>query len=163
MWKNARNVDIHGGSFINVEGDINYNAGWKVCLQCAFVQSLSMILDTATWTFVKHLVSCHQKSVFWNLGILKASKVRLLVNAPFSLSNLIRSSSSELLYHKIIRWLSPLQFRQRQRDIFARRVEGTGEWLLDSEEYKAWQSGSTAGVLWCPGKRRWPENQYHDV
>ena len=89
MWKNACNVNIHSSSFINVEGNINYNAVWNFCLQCTVVQSPSMIPDTATWTFVKRLVSCHQKSVFWNPGILKASKVRFLVHALFSPSNVL--------------------------------------------------------------------------
>ncbi|KAJ6495144.1 hypothetical protein C8R45DRAFT_986215 [Mycena sanguinolenta] len=50
----------------------------------------------------------------------------------------------------IIEWLSPLNFFQRQDDIFSTRQEGTGEWLLKKKEFNRWES-SVGGVLWCRG------------
>ena len=49
-------------------------------------------------------------------------------------------------------WLSPLNFWTKQNDTFDRRQEGTGKWLLDSDEFRDWLSG-TGNTLWCPGIR----------
>jgi len=54
---------------------------------------------------------------------------------------------------KVIDWLSrDLNFVAIQRDIFAARAAGTGEWLLDDLKFKTWING-TEGTLWCHGMR----------
>ncbi|KAH0543788.1 hypothetical protein FGG08_001970 [Glutinoglossum americanum] len=50
----------------------------------------------------------------------------------------------------IVKWLSPLNFWTKQNDTFGRRQEGTGEWLLETDEFKKWLDG-TERILWCPG------------
>lgn len=52
----------------------------------------------------------------------------------------------------IVTWLSPLNFWIKQNDVFSTRLEGTGEWLLEHDEFKEWLSG-TYRTLWCPGMR----------
>ena len=42
----------------------------------------------------------------------------------------------------ILAWLSPLDPKLRHQDIRDRRVEGVGEWLLQTEEFKSWCAGS---------------------
>ncbi|KAJ7706659.1 ankyrin repeat-containing domain protein [Mycena rosella] len=51
---------------------------------------------------------------------------------------------------EIINWLSPINFFTRQADIFAVRQLGSGEWLLESDQFKAWSAG-VGKILWCPG------------
>ena len=51
---------------------------------------------------------------------------------------------------KILAWLSPLNFWITQQDIFSRRHEGTGTWLLGDDIFKSWLHG-TKRILWCPG------------
>ncbi|KAJ7706667.1 ankyrin repeat-containing domain protein [Mycena rosella] len=51
---------------------------------------------------------------------------------------------------EIIDWLSPINFFTRQADIFAVRQPGSGEWLLQSEQFKSWSAG-VGKILWCPG------------
>lgn len=52
----------------------------------------------------------------------------------------------------LVHWLSPLDFSSKQSDALSRRQEGTGRWLLESNEFRSWLE--TAGrVLWCPGMR----------
>jgi len=56
----------------------------------------------------------------------------------------------------ILAWLSPLEPRLRHQDIQDNRVEGVGEWLLQSEEYRNWYEGSGGSasdnaVLFCYG------------
>ncbi|KIM99237.1 hypothetical protein OIDMADRAFT_43209 [Oidiodendron maius Zn] len=52
--------------------------------------------------------------------------------------------------HAIIEWLSPTDFPAQQHDIITRRHEGTGQWFLDSPEFKRWLQGSDK-TLFCPG------------
>jgi len=47
-------------------------------------------------------------------------------------------------------WLSPTDFPAQQRDIITRRQEGTGQWFLDTPEFKRWLQGSDK-TLFCPG------------
>jgi hypothetical protein len=39
---------------------------------------------------------------------------------------------------KVLDWLSPLNYGHTQTDTLRRRAPGTCQWLLDSNEYKAW-------------------------
>ena len=52
----------------------------------------------------------------------------------------------------IVDWLSPLNFWSKQNDMFERRCEGTGQWLIDHPEFQEWIEGEIH-VLWCPGDR----------
>jgi hypothetical protein len=52
----------------------------------------------------------------------------------------------------ILNWLSPLNFRVRQNDIFNTRQEGTGEWFLQGKHFQRWVEG-TEKLLWCHGIR----------
>jgi len=56
----------------------------------------------------------------------------------------------------ILAWLSPLDPRLRHQDIRDRRVENIGEWLLQTEEFRSWYTGSEGGesdnaFLFCYG------------
>ncbi|KAJ7291164.1 ankyrin repeat-containing domain protein [Mycena rebaudengoi] len=51
---------------------------------------------------------------------------------------------------KIIDWLSPANFFLQQADIFGRRQDRTGEWLLADDRFKRWETGS-GGILWGRG------------
>ena len=50
----------------------------------------------------------------------------------------------------IMQWLSPTDFPAQQHDIISRKQEGTGQWFLDSPEFKGWLQG-TDTTLFCPG------------
>jgi hypothetical protein len=49
-----------------------------------------------------------------------------------------------------MQWLSPTDFPAQQHDIVSRREEGTGQWFLDSPQFKRWLQGSDK-TLFCPG------------
>ncbi|KAL8758457.1 MAG: hypothetical protein Q9199_001475 [Rusavskia elegans] len=51
---------------------------------------------------------------------------------------------------EILQWLSPLNFIRTQQDTLGRREEGTGQWLIDSSEFKNWLAGNNC-ILCCPG------------
>lgn len=50
----------------------------------------------------------------------------------------------------MLEWLSDTNFPAQQNDTFSRCQEGTGRWLLESNEYKAWIDGLDP-LLFCPG------------
>jgi hypothetical protein len=67
---------------------------------------------------------------------------------PFN-GRLVRGSVVKLVRHQddqgcrvIIDWLSPIDYATQQSDFISRRQEGTGQWLLNSDEFKAWLNTS---------------------
>ncbi|KAJ7483609.1 ankyrin repeat domain-containing protein [Mycena latifolia] len=51
---------------------------------------------------------------------------------------------------RILDWMSPLNFLQRQADIFSNLQPGTGEWLLLDLKFQEWETGSSK-VMLCRG------------
>ena len=50
----------------------------------------------------------------------------------------------------IINWLTPIDHAAQQSDFISRRQKGTGQWLLDSNEFQGWLNTSKQ-TLFCPG------------
>ncbi|KAI0445621.1 hypothetical protein F4803DRAFT_120273 [Xylaria telfairii] len=51
---------------------------------------------------------------------------------------------------KILNWFARTNYGSQQTDYFRRRQSGTGQWLLNSKEYRDWTNG-TNKTLFCPG------------
>jgi len=51
---------------------------------------------------------------------------------------------------EILGWLTPVDYVAQQNDFLARRQPGTGQWLLDSTEFKEWVANGNQ-TLFCPG------------
>jgi hypothetical protein len=62
----------------------------------------------------------------------------------------IRYAQSLQRHTAIIEWLSPTDFPSQQHDINSRRQTGTGQWFLETTEFKKWLDGSDK-TLFCPG------------
>ncbi|KAH7121183.1 hypothetical protein B0J11DRAFT_59184 [Dendryphion nanum] len=50
----------------------------------------------------------------------------------------------------ILNWLTPVDYTLRQNDNIKRREVGTGQWLLDSDEFQDWLEKDNQ-TLFCPG------------
>ncbi|KAL7944011.1 hypothetical protein V8C42DRAFT_327511 [Trichoderma barbatum] len=50
----------------------------------------------------------------------------------------------------ILEWLTPVDYGTQQSDYFRRRQPGTGEWLLESHQFKTWVKDENE-MLFCPG------------
>lgn len=61
--------------------------------------------------------------------------------------------------HRILTWLSSLDFGTRLSEMLNRIQEGTGTWLLESQEFTAWLKGDIREI-WCPGMRESSEGEY---
>lgn len=51
---------------------------------------------------------------------------------------------------KILNWITPIDYAPQQSDFIGRRQPGTGQWLLDSEEFGTWVEAERK-TLFCPG------------
>jgi hypothetical protein len=54
------------------------------------------------------------------------------------------------LRKEIFDWITPIHYASRQSDSINRRQAGTGQWLLDSTEFKTWVE-TEKQILFCPG------------
>ena len=53
---------------------------------------------------------------------------------------------------KTLNWISTFGYEKKHHAIRMPRVDGTGEWLLDREEYWQWRDDKDSHkVLWCHG------------
>ena len=51
---------------------------------------------------------------------------------------------------KILDWISTSENESKHKAIRMPRVPGTGEWLLETEEFMTWRMGEEPpSVLWC--------------
>jgi Cdc6-like AAA superfamily ATPase len=50
----------------------------------------------------------------------------------------------------ILDWLTSVDYSSQQNDFIARRQEGTGEWLVESDEFRQWENNKRC-ILFCPG------------
>jgi hypothetical protein len=51
---------------------------------------------------------------------------------------------------EILDWLTPIDYGPQQSDYISQRQEGTGQWLLDLDEFQGWVNQSKQ-TLFCPG------------
>jgi ankyrin repeat protein len=81
-----------------------------------------------------------------NIGLLNAFTNRLTRDNVVAL---VRNQEDQGR-QAILDWLTPIDYALQQSDFISRRQAGTGQWLLDSVEFKAWlQMGKQ--TLFCPG------------
>lgn len=50
----------------------------------------------------------------------------------------------------ILNWLADSDYGSQHRDYFSKRQQGTGQWFMESEEYKGWLLKNKQ-TLFCPG------------
>ena len=62
----------------------------------------------------------------------------------------IRKSIDDNTLNERIEWLSSSVYPSQQSDIIAQRQDGTGEWFLNSPEFKTW-TDCPGKTLFCPG------------
>ena len=55
---------------------------------------------------------------------------------------------------EIMRWLSPLEPKDRHQGVRTERFDGIGDWLLEASEFREWRAGEggvDGAVLFCSG------------
>ena len=70
-------------------------------------------------------------------------------NNIINVNNVIADENPEMM-----QWLSPLDPRRRHRDVRIDRLDGVGNWILETDEFRGWRSsegGADKAVLVCCG------------
>ncbi|KAJ7879750.1 hypothetical protein B0H14DRAFT_2566600 [Mycena olivaceomarginata] len=101
------------------------------------------------------MLGSNNRRITWELILLEVQEQHLarIQTAVNSASDVVREQqeyNAEMRRSKIIDWLSPLNFFQRQADILKTWQPGTGDWLFADHKFKDWES-SSGGILWCRG------------
>jgi len=55
---------------------------------------------------------------------------------------------------EVVQWLSPLEPRRRHQDVRIDKLDGVGNWMLETSEFREWRSnenGADKAVLFCCG------------
>jgi len=60
-------------------------------------------------------------------------------------------SLEDARYREILDWLSPICYIEHHKRHSERRLQGSGEWLLNRREYLDWQSSSTSSIFLLQG------------
>ena len=84
------------------------------------------------------------------IELLIPAVVHRIVSAIKEGSETLMFKSNREKYRDILRWLTPIDYGSQQSDFLGRRQAGTGQWLLDSAEYRKWLDMNQE-VLFCPG------------
>ncbi|KAF2174830.1 hypothetical protein K469DRAFT_756574 [Zopfia rhizophila CBS 207.26] len=117
--------------------------------QCQILNSM-MSIDAAilgATTFKEVKGARKEQQEFHETHINVTSAVR---NGVRQLHERYNNRESHEEHQAILDWLTPLDYAPQQNDFISRRQEGTGQWLLDSKEFKDWLS-ETKQTLFCPG------------
>ncbi|KAJ7688184.1 ankyrin repeat-containing domain protein [Mycena rosella] len=125
------------------------------------VEGLSKFTKRLTWTLwskkeavgyleelerMKGLITLWLTMDIWDVGQKHMANQDTILNAVQEHRDHIDAEKRRA----ILDWISPLNFLQRQADIFSTLQPGTGEWLLAEAQFQDWKSGAEQ-VLWCRG------------
>ena len=76
-------------------------------------------------------------------------------NNTYSYNNIINFNTEiDSEGRQIIQWLSPLEPQQRHQSVRTNRLDGIGNWVLETTEFRKWSSaedGYVEPVLLCDG------------
>lgn len=55
---------------------------------------------------------------------------------------------------KVLEWLSPDDLEETHGRYWSRRLDNTGQWLLDDPRFQNWRDEAQSSVIWCHGARK---------
>ena len=121
----------------------------NLCRQCQTLNNMLSIDATVLGaTTYKEVREARKEQQEWRQA---EAEISLVIRSGVDESNL-RQEKQEWQHKRqaILGWLTPIDFVSQQHDFITRRQEGTGQWLLDSAEFKAWVEIEKQ-TLFCPG------------
>lgn len=58
---------------------------------------------------------------------------------------------------ELLQWMSDIKYMDHHDDLSNKRLlPGSGQWLLESQNFIEWQQSSTSSILWLHGIRKCP-------
>ena len=124
----------------------------------AFAQWIQLALAIDGWTLLSKT-----SSEILDILKLQLSTFQLLQDINDRTCSVQKSveEQSEILKHdrlsqersEVLDWISKLNHEQKHHHVRLPRVEGSGEWLLEMEDFERWRDKSNmhSRVLWCHG------------
>ena len=79
-----------------------------------------------------------------------ALEYRILLNHGWSTGTYTVAGSKK---SEILGWISNIPYTSHHKHISEERLEGTGKWLFEREEYRTWRSSSASKLLLLRGIR----------
>lgn len=61
---------------------------------------------------------------------------------------------------EILQWLCTDDMESTHERHYKKRLPTTGQWLLDTQEFRSWRDAVTSGLLWCHGTRKYLQQHY---
>ncbi|KAJ7444159.1 hypothetical protein FB451DRAFT_1413275 [Mycena latifolia] len=95
---------------------------------------------------IKVLINLWLTMDIWDVGQKQMSNQDSILNTVQEQKDTIDAEKRQ----KILDWMSPLNFLQRQADVYGTLQPGTGKWLLGEAQFQDWESGP-GKVLFCHG------------
>ena len=79
-----------------------------------------------------------------------------LVTGNINSFNTIVNFNTEIDHEgqKVLQWLSPLEPQQRHQGVRTDRLDGVGNWILETSDFRNWRDGEDScvkPVLFCYG------------
>ncbi|KAJ7476772.1 hypothetical protein FB451DRAFT_1461160 [Mycena latifolia] len=101
---------------------------------------------------IKALITLWLTMDIWDVGQKQISNQDSILNTVQEQKDTIAAQfiTKAEKRQKILDWMSPLNFLQRQADVFSALQTGTGEWLLSEAVFQDWEAGASK-VLLCKG------------
>ena len=93
--------------------------------------------------------TAYRHSISVSSGNVNCSNIANSHHNSVNVNKIIADESPE-----IMQWLSPIDPRRRHQDVRADRVNGVGNWFLETNEFREWrsnESGADKAVLFCCG------------
>jgi hypothetical protein len=121
----------------------------NLCRQCQILNNMLSIDATVLGaTTYKEVREARKEQQEWRRAEVENS---LVIRGGIDQSNR-RQENQERQHERqaILDWLTPIDYASQQSDFISRRQAGTGQWLLDSEEFQAWLE-TDKQTLFCPG------------
>ncbi|KAJ7136784.1 ankyrin repeat-containing domain protein [Mycena epipterygia] len=101
---------------------------------------------------IKGLLNLWLTMDIWDIGRQQIEDHDVILNSVRDVANEQQKHNDDVKRQMIIEWMSPINFFQRQVDIFSNLQPGTGQWLLADPRFKNWES-RPGQILWCRGIR----------
>jgi len=55
---------------------------------------------------------------------------------------------------KVLHWMSEIDYSGHRDELSKNLLPGSGQWLLQSQEYINWAQSSVSSIFWLHGKRK---------
>ena len=91
--------------------------------------------------------AAYPHSISFGNGNANCNNITNTHNNTVNVKNVIADEDPE-----IMKWVSPLDPRGRHQDVRTDRLDGVGNWLLETNEFREWRSNEGGvAILFCYG------------